>query len=59
MTPAINIPTWEINVPPTGHFKDSNVPQSVGLDVSGANEAAELIHLLPAGTSYHPIYLPR
>lgn len=56
MTPAT---TWEINVPPAKHCKDVDVPQSVRLDVSGANEAAELIYLLSSDTSCHPNYLPR
>lgn len=42
-----------------GECKDSRCVISVRLDVSGANEEAELIYLLTLGTSHHPNYLPR
>lgn len=60
MTLAIGTHTQQMNAPSDqGSAKTVDVSQSVRLDVSGANEEAELIYLLTLGISHHPNYLPR
>lgn len=53
-------PSQQMNAPSDqGSAKTVDVSQSVRLDVSGANEEAELIYLPSLGTTHHPNYLPR